>query len=209
MPQPPILAVPLERLTVHPIDNSSARGYPSTAEPGTAPAGALVRVTNLDDQTLPVEATARADGSFNFDFRAEPGQELRFEWLTESERSEPTDAQFLLDGREPTLVAAPRFACVTVAPGLRLSFAADGSASVLFENACGAPLRIENPRTRLGLADYVIQAQLPVVAAAGDEIAIDVAFQRTDQGEREDVLLLDLRVGTQLIRYPITLTAPR
>src|SRR5688500_17589378 len=108
VPQPPILAVPLERLTVHPIDNSSARGYPATAEPGTAPAGALVRVTNLDDQTLPVEATARADGSFNFDFRAEPGHELRFEWLTESERSEPTDAQFLLDGREPTLVAAPR-----------------------------------------------------------------------------------------------------
>jgi hypothetical protein len=206
VPQPPLLAIPLDRLTVQPSE-SSARGYPSTAAPGTAPAGARVRVTNLDDMQPPVEAVAKPDGSFSFDFRANPGEELRFEWLTETERSDPSDAQFLLDGRAPTLVAAPRFACLSVVPGLRLTFSADGTGTVVFQNGCGAPLQVDNARTRLGLPDYAIRAQLPANAEAGQEVALDVAFARSAAGEREDVLLLDLRVGTQLIRYPITLTA--
>jgi hypothetical protein len=167
-----------------------------------------VRVTNLDDVQQPVETVVGADGSFSLDFRANPGEELRFEWFSESERSVPTDAQFLLDGREPTLVAAPRFACLIITPGMRLTFDADGAASVSFANRCGAPLQIDNARTRLALQDYLLRTQLPGSAAAGEELTVDVVFQRFAAGEREDVLLLDLRVGTQLIRYPITLTAP-
>jgi hypothetical protein len=172
------------------------------------PAGAVVRITNLDRTTETTAANATPLGSFEAIALVTDGQELRFEWTSGDERSAPADAIFVQP--DPTvrfrLEPSPRFACLKLTPGLVLDFAGASSATLGFENGCDQAVVVTNARTRLGLTDFALPAAPPEIPAS-ESAEITVNFNRSVVGLREDVLLLDVTLGSETIRYPVTLRA--
>jgi hypothetical protein len=178
--------------------------------PGAVPGRATVRVTNLDQAFVATAVDARADGSFTIPLLVVDGEELRFEWLQGQQRSEPADALFMKpDPAEPAfeLQPSPRFSCLLLAPGYVLEFAVDGPVTLTLENGCDDAITIDNARSRIGLADFTPPAALPVSVAAGESDELVVDFARAVAGFREDTLLIDVTLGAETIRYPITLRA--
>ena len=214
MPEPPAAAFDLNGVNkgVMPAD------YPETkqsthnvfAQAGTVPAGAVVRVTNLDRTDVVAATNARADGSFEVAVDVNDGQELRFEWVQGSTRSAPADALFV----EPDPAAigfdiqpSARFDCLKLTPGFALDFGKATQATLLLENRCSDPLTLGNARTRLNLADFALPATLPPNVPVGESVSIDVDFTRGAVGLREDILFIDVTRAGTTIRYPITLRA--
>ena len=208
IPQPPVLAVPLDHIRIDEPDPIALSASPVYGKPGSAPAGATFRLTNLDAQDPPTTSAVAADGSFVSSVRANAGDELRFELELDGQRSPPTDAIFLSAGAGVNVMPAPRLSCVSLAPGLVVPFTVDSPRSLSIQNACGGPLALSNNRTRLALPDFSLQTTLPLEIASGASASLAVAFARSAPGEREDVLFIDLTLGAQTIRYPVTLTAP-
>jgi hypothetical protein len=177
---------------------------------GTVPAGSVVRVTNLDS-LAPVSANgAGPRGDFEIDLIAADGEELRFEWVKDAQRSAPADA--LLSRPDPTgavfgLTPSPRFDCLKLSPGLAVDFGTAFSATLNVENACTGAVTLANPRTRLAVPDFPLPTSLPQDVAAGTstELELDVAPGAT--GSREDTLFLDVTLAGVTIRYAITLRA--
>jgi hypothetical protein len=169
-----------------------------------------VRITNLDRDTNVAAVNASAQGAFEAVIGVSDGQELRFEWVLGDERSAPADALFVRP--DPTLayelVPSPRFECVRLTPAFALELASDATLPLAIENACDEPVSLTNLRTRLGLSDFTFPDAVPAEIASGTSQSIDVAFQRSAPGLREDVMLIDVTLGAETIRYPITLRAP-
>jgi hypothetical protein len=211
MPEPPVAfdlgGVNNAEVTItHPTE-PDAVSIPASA--GTVPAGAVVRITNLDRITEVTAVNATAQGSFEAVVFVSDGQELRFEWVNGGKRSAPADAIFVRP--DPTaenfqLVASPRFACVKLSPGYALDFGTKTAAVLGVENDCDEPITLGNTRLRIGLADFE-PAPNPPEVPPGESAEITVNFQRSVAGLREDVLLVDVTLGAETIRYPITLRA--
>lgn len=212
MPEPPIA------FDLSGVNNTELTKYPTNpddvaipGDPGTVPAGAVVRITNLDRMSNTTAENATAQGSFEAVVGVSDGQELRFEWVKGEKRSAPADALFVRP--DPTLsyrlTASPRFECLKVTPAfLVLDFPRDSTVELGLENGCDEAITLSNARTRLALPDFALKAALPPELASGERAEIPVSFQRGAVGLREDVLLLDVTLGTETIRYPITLRAP-
>jgi hypothetical protein len=211
MPEPPAAVFDLggvdkgELPLNQPVPASDARYI--TGAPGTVPADASVRITNLDQTTLVFATTAAPDGSFLAIAVARAGDELRFEWTKDGLHSEPADGIALEpDALDRTIGVQPsaRFDCVTLTPGYALDFS-EGSQRLELANGCDAPIVLENARSRLGLADFSFSQELPVELQAGARTELRFDFTRTADGLREDVWFLDVTLEAETIRYPFTL----
>jgi hypothetical protein len=178
---------------------------------GAVPAGAVVRVTNLD-QALDVAAINASDqGSFEIVVQALDGEELRLEWTDGARRSAPADAIFVRPdpaSRAFQLLPSPRFECLRFEPGVVLDFAADAAqATLTLRNDCSGPVSVDNPRSRLMRPDFTLPDALPLEVAAGATAELVAGFTRDAPGLREDVLFVDVTLDAETIRYPITLRA--
>jgi len=212
MPEPPAAAFDLNGVDqgVLPVTEPTTAGDAKyvTGAPGTVPAGATVRITNLDQTTMVYATTAGADGSFLAVAVARAGEELRFEWTLNGQHSQPADGIVIeKDALARTIGVrpSPRFECLKLTPGYALDFAEEGSQTLELKNDCEAPLTLANARPRLGLGDFEVSSTLPVELAAGESTRLDFAFTRGADGLREDVWFVDLSRAAETIRYPITL----
>jgi hypothetical protein len=215
MPEPPATTFDLNGVNEGALPASAPEvmggGKYVTGAPGTVPAGSTVRITNLDQTTMVFATSAAPNGSFLAVVLAVDGQELRFEWTKDAQRSAPADGIAHLSDPTAELLTvepSPRFDCVTLEPGYALDFAADSSQTLRISNGCDDALSVGNSRSRLGLTDFSLSRTLPVQVLPGETAELDFGFTRSADGLREDVLFLDLTQGAQTIRYPITLRAP-
>jgi hypothetical protein len=216
MPEPPAATFDLDginRGVVAPASQPDLKEVNATyvyGGPGSVPAGATVRVTNLDLATIVRAVTAYADGAFTAVVIASDGQELRFEWLKGSQRSLPADAIVVKPDPAAMLLGvtpSPRFECVSFTPGPVLDFGVAASATLVVENRCAEDVSLANPRTRLTLADFQLSSALPRAIGAGQSAELSVDFTRAAMGLREDILFVDVTLAGTTIRYPITLRA--
>lgn len=177
---------------------------------GNVPIGATVRVTNLDTTDAVVAGPGTPEGGFEVDLIVSDGQELRFEWVNGTEHSAPADAIISRSnplGQDFRLALAPRFACLKLSPGFALDFSGTTHATLGIENGCTDAVQLNNPRSRLTLADFALPATVPADIPAGESTEIAVDFTRGAPGLREDVLFIDVTLAGTTIRYPITLRA--
>jgi hypothetical protein len=179
---------------------------------GAVPAGAVVRVTNLDALEDASADNATDQGSFLVYVRALDGEELRFEWADGERRSAPADARVLAPDPAANafqLQPSQRFDCLRLEPGFVLDFTGDApEAALTLRNDCDAAINLDNARSRLGLADFALPDNLPLDIAPGDSAELVVAFARSAASLREDILFVDVTLDAATIRYPITLRAP-
>lgn len=170
---------------------------------GAAPSRATLRATNLDSTAPPVTTTADDQGAFLLTILVSSGNELRLQAIVGAARSAPLDFTYT-----QALAPSVRETCVTVSPGFELSFGAPGASRLTLANGCSGAITLSDPRLRLGLPDFQLRTALPLDVVSGASAGLDVAFQRADASEREDVLFVTLTVGGQTRRYPFTLFAP-
>ena len=215
MPEPPAAVFDLDGLKptdeplVEPALHNPDASYAVGAR-GSVPAGATVRITNLDTTSEVSATTADAMGAFTAVVFARDGEELRFEWLKGSQRSLPADA--ITVKPDPTakrlvVTPSPRFDCLSVTPNLSLDFMGTTSATLTIDNQCAEEITLANPRARLTLADFQLEDELPQAIVAGETVELAVGFTRTGSGLREDILMIDVTRADATIRYPITLRA--
>jgi hypothetical protein len=211
MPEPPTAVFDLDGINRDPmpatVDLSETGAAYVLGGMGTVPANATVRITNLN-QTYEVFATTATDsGSFKAIVFAQSGDELRFEWVKDGRHSEPVDAlaQINPDLKLVSVEASPRFDCVTLYPGFALDFSSDAAQTLSVTNRCAEPLTLDNSRTRLGLTDFSVDRTLPLEVAPDETAELGFGFARTVGGLREDVWFVDVTLGAQTMRYPVTL----
>jgi hypothetical protein len=214
MPEPPAAAFDLGGINRDPSPATTELGSVDAGYilggVNTVPPDATVRITNLDTPSAVAATTADALGAFKAVVFANDGQELRFEWVKDGQRSAPADA--IVERPDPAvavlkIMPAPRFSCLKLTPGFVLSFSGDGTAALGVENGCDGGVTLQNPRTRTNLGDFAVTTALPRPIPAGESASIDVSFTRAAAGLREEVLLVDVVQGATTLRYPITLRA--
>ena len=207
MPEPPTLNLssvgPPELVSAPEGDSRHIAG-----KRGTAPPGAVLRVTNLDQQNPPSVVNVRPDGSFDVIIGVSSGEELRFDWALGGEQGAPQDARVIDDATSFHLEPAARFACVKLMPGSSLDFAAGATQRFIVRNDCSSTVSLSAPRTRLGSPDFALNTALPLTVPSAESASLDLSFTRAQSGAREDTLFIDLANDGTTIRYPITLRAP-
>jgi hypothetical protein len=180
------------------------------AATGNVPQGASVRVTNLDTMDAVVAGVGTANGGFEVALIVTDGQELRFEWVSDTERSAPADAivsRATPDDPNFSLSLAARFDCLKLSPGFVLDFDSATRATLDIENACTGAVQLASPRSRIALTDFALPATVPTSVPPGESTQIAVDFTRSTPGIREDVLFIDVTLAGTTIRYPVTLRA--
>lgn len=205
-PMPEPLSLDPSQVT-EPAAIVSEASYPSptnfSGASRAAPPSAMLRVTNLDRNDPTVATTTQADGSFTLAVVVDVGNELRFQAVVNGVRLEPVDTRFEADH---TLTPVLRPACIELDPGYALDLgkvAATGELGI--KNACADAIIVDNPRFRLGLADFALSTTLPVTLDSGKNAALTVTFAPTATGQREDVLFVDITERGTPVRYPFTL----
>lgn len=214
MPEPPAAVFDLDGVDqgILPANEPSTAGDTKyvLGAPGTVPARATVRITNLDRQTATVATTATPDGSFLAVAVATAGEELRFEWARDGLRSAPADGVVLekdVGARTIGVRPSPRFDCVVLSPGYALDFSSEGARALAIQNDCDAPITLASPRARLGLPDFGASLPSPLEVAAGGQSELSFEFSPTGEGDREDVWFVDVTLEAETLRYPVTLRA--
>ena len=202
LPEPP--AVDGSRIHRPDLATAFAGSISVEGDSRSASAGATLRVTNLDSTDDPVTTTVASDGSFVLEVLAEEGDEIRIDAVTREGRSEPVD--LLVDDE---LMPSPRHDCVRLVPEFSVEFR-DGSRTeeLMVHNLCDLEVALANPRTRLGLAAFTLESDLPLTIPAGESAALEFGFAEASPGAREDVFFIDIEVDDELFRYPVTLYAP-
>lgn len=200
-PEPPQADIELDRIFTDPfVYGTTVEGGPGAA----SPAGAAVRATSLESVAPPVEALIRDDGSFELELDVNPGDEVRFQVVTSTERGEPVDAVIGADGG---LSPAERAlaGCLILAPPAELDLSEAGAVTV--RNGCGEEVRLQEPRLRRPLAGIEIGGDLswPLTVADGDEIRVRVAGET--EPEREEIFFIEAS-APEPDRRPITIVPP-
>jgi|GEM_PF-3170183 hypothetical protein len=217
MPEPPSFA-PTSPVNITQIGPPNTPVLPTSAsatqeldgKPGAAPSNAVVRVTDLDGTDKAYATTAFADGHFSITLPVKFGDELRFEWLLDGQRSEPVDALYLEDASGSfRLQPSPRFDCVKLSPGFVLDFgtAQSDTLSLQVQNNCQAGLSIDSHSLRRNLPDFSCSTATPLTFAPGASATLDVSLARSSNTAVEDTLFFNLTQGGTTIRYPVTLSA--
>jgi len=210
LPEPPAFAPDLTRIApgetreVGPqVERASYVDF--VGEAGAADPSSTVRVTNLDTDDESVAAQVQEDGSFAIAVMVKIGNELRFESVRGGVRSAPSDG---VVGSEFLLQSSPRFECVRLLTGNSLDFGetAPGSESArswTARNECATEITAANPTWRLDRLGFSVEFTSAVVPAGG-EFTIPIKFSPAASGNAEDVLFVDLELGDERIRYPVT-----
>jgi len=209
MPEPPSLDPGL--IGVAPVGItvlSEPRLLPIEGQPGAATPGAVVRVMDIDTRDPAVSTTAGSDGSFTLSVPVRNGDELRLQAQTDSARSAPVDLIYRAVELVDTLEPSPRHECVTLDPGFELDFSGAVRRSLRVQNTCSGPIVLSAPRFRLDGADFELESVLPLTLPAGSEDLLDLTLLRPPPPAREDVLLVDIALADQVLRYPVGLYAP-
>ena len=210
IPEPPTLV--LSRIgppeLEMPETATAGEGHRLFGRRGSAPPGALIRVTNLERMDLPSVTTVKPDGSFEISVVVVDGEELRFDWLRGTERGAPQDAHFIKDVVWSHVEPSARFACLELSPGFELDFAQGTTQALGVQSSCAASVSLSAPRARLGLADFQLPTQLPLSLLSNESVALRVGLNRTQTGALEDTLFFDVTLGSEMLRYPVTLVAP-
>lgn len=159
--------------------------------PGAAsPAGATVRIFNLDAATSPRETLVADDGSFLVEIEMQPGDEARLQVLAPDARSKPVD--FVVVGHdlapEPSTHALG--ACLSLTPPLELDAAT--TSVVVATSACAEPVTLAAPYVRATATGFVVGdgGSWPATLATGDSVSIAVEFQASE-GTLEEIFFVE------------------
>lgn len=212
VPQPPLGAFPLDSIATPKVDPDTRNvvvlsSRPMGSSKGSPVPGGLIRVTDLDSTASPVQTTVDDAGAFSLSLPFALGDELRFEWLLDGQRSTPADAVLTSGPAALALVPSPRFACLGVEPAYFVGFGSATRAELTLTNRCGSAVTVDGPRTRLGLADFALDPALPLTVPGAANAALSFTFERSTAGIREDVLFVDVTLAGESVRYPITLSS--
>jgi hypothetical protein len=212
MPEPPALGV-VDSTKVAPVAGvvggaSFPRSVPFEGKAGAAPAGAIVRVMNLDSAAASATTTAAADGSFQLNLEVTPEDELRFQVISETERSEPSDMR--VEAGAFSLTPVVRLDCITLKPGYVVRFASSSSeASLEVTNTCPTSVTLQNPRMRSDAAAFELATTLPLSVPSNASQSLQFELLRTENAVHEDVWFVDITLPNRSVRYPITLFGTR
>ncbi|MFK7986206.1 MAG: hypothetical protein AB8I08_09250 [Sandaracinaceae bacterium] len=155
----------------------------------------VVRLTNLDDGSAPVDAPIQADGSFSAALQADIGDVLRLQRVEGSLRSVPVDLD--AGSGEPAEVRVPCLSVSTTFLDVDV-LEATTDFDVTVDNNCGAEVLVE---TRFRGADGPtmpsIDSPLPIapdpnraVLPAGGSTTMTLSVSPPSAPEGEDVVLL-------------------
>jgi hypothetical protein len=204
MPEPPAaldgskIGLGMEPISIF----SDPRPVSVVGQAGAAPAGARVRVLDLDSDRPDVSGRVQADGSFELSVTVSDGDELRLHAFDGAVRSRPLD---LGVGPPAGLQPSPRHECLELTPGFELGFSSGGAAqSFTFRNACTATAILDTPRFRLGTSDAELLTPLPLELAPGETGALELGVPGAAL-LAEDVLFIDVDVAGRRLRYPLGL----
>jgi hypothetical protein len=203
MPEPPAaLDASKVGLGVGPISIlSDPRPVSIVGEAGAAPAGARVRVLDLDSDLPDVSSLARDDGSFELLLTASDGDELRLHVFAGAVRSRPLD---LILGPPAGLQPSPRHDCLVLTPGLELGLSSGVVAqSFTFQNDCTASAILDTPRFRLDTSDVALLTPVPLELAPGETGVLEIGVPAGAPLLGEDVLFIDVDVAGRRLRYPL------
>lgn len=210
MPEPPsflrggqVSPSPAEVTVMAP---STIKNADFVGAPGSAPAGAIVYLTNLDSQNQVVASNVQADGSFTIGATIQSGDELRFIVVNGGKRSTPFDARYE-STPEATLTPSVRLECLSIEPGPTLDFKALSMSTLelFISNFCGVPVVLENARLRVNLPDYLVDGNSLPTVAIGSSAVVSIKFSPKQAGLREDVLFFDAVLGATRVRYAVSL----
>lgn len=213
LPEPPAL-VDLSKVTPPETFNGPvvgegtgggvALGLSFEGAPGAAPPHSSVSVTNLDSTEPPIVTTAKSDGSFVVNVPMQLGDVLRFEAVTSSGRTPPSDGLMPL---EPggSLRPAPRHSCLSLEPGFSLDFTDKSAVTLVLNNGCDEIIAVTNPRFRTETVSFGWVTEFPLQIPAESSATLELEHTPTRGDAREVVLFLDVTLAGETLRYPITL----
>jgi len=170
--------------------------------PGAAvPAGAIVRVYNLDSTEPPANATSNADGSFKLEVLGSYGDELRLQLLTDTDRRTPVD--FVIpDFGHPTPSVRPLADCLLITPSTQMD--ASRVSALHVENRCAEQVQIQAPRVRRDVPGLQVQAgsDWPAIVPPSTSIDVPIVFHPSTDVDEEIVFIE--AATPQVDRRPIT-----
>lgn len=172
-----------------------------------SPAGATVRVYNLDSEAPPAEAVVQEDGSFELTLPGEPGDQVRIQVIDGDLRSTPVDLFYQesdIDTLPPGQVTAAEVArCLVLEPPYELVIRESGGVQV--NNGCAFDVVLDAPRPRVAVPGLELGADRswPATLAAG-QILVVTAQLPPDSGFTEEIFFI-LVTDPAPVRYAITL----
>jgi hypothetical protein len=210
LPEPPAAGPDLGRVTaeesVGPLSNPEGAVQVSfVGGPGAADPGSALRVTNLDDAGPATATRVESDGSFRISVVLQVGNELRFETVRDGTRSAPSDA---LAQEDFELLPSPRFDCVEVSPGLSLRVDAGGSGEWTVRNQCETPIQAAPASFRRGDRGFGVADSGPLTVPPGSSRSFRILADEGVTPGTEDVWFVNLSVGDETVRYPLTIYTP-
>lgn len=208
LPEPPAAAPDLGRVTaaesVGPLSSEEGAIQVSfVGGAGAADPSSTLRVTNLDASGPATATRVGRDGSFRIDVLLHVGDELRFETVRDGTRSSPSDALAQEDG----LLASSRFECVQVTPGLSLRVDGGESRDWTVRNECDGPILAAPAGFRVGDRGFAVADSAPLTVAPGASQRFRIIADDTVTAGAEDVWFVNLSVGGETVRYPVTIYA--
>jgi hypothetical protein len=174
--------------------------------PGAAPANSPVIVTNLDSRLAPVVTTSRSNGSFTVNVPMDVTDELRFEAVTTTGRTPPSDGM-ISDTVGAGLRAGRRHTCLALEPGFSLDLSGQSTGNVVVRNGCSDALSVGNARFRTEGSDFTLVTELPLEIPSGESAMLEYAHVSAGGSASEVVLFVDVTLSGETLRYPITLYA--
>ncbi|MEM6789085.1 MAG: hypothetical protein AAF928_11870 [Myxococcota bacterium] len=206
IPQPP----PDDNLDVGSIGlpetwPTSGDALPLRGDPGAAPPGSTLRLTNLDRADAPVVAVVADDGSFAASVPATREDVIRFQIITpDGARPEPVDVRVT---SEFAFEVAPTLSCFEVAR--QRDFGATGVGNFaldtfVLDNACSAPATVDQAAFRTGPAAFTFSGDFPPAVDAGEAASFDIVFGPTGIGPFEQIVLVTVTIDGDRIRYPVS-----
>jgi hypothetical protein len=165
-----------------------------------------VIVTNLDSSLAPLATTTRSDGSFIVNIPMDLSDELRFEAITSSGRTPPSDGR-ISDIPGAALRSGRRHSCLSVEPGFSLDLTGQNTGDVALRNECGDAISLDNARFRTEGSDFTLITEFPVEIPPGESATLELAHVPAGGSASEVVLFVDVTLSGETLRYPITLYA--
>jgi hypothetical protein len=204
-PEPPdsVPIIDLSQVTAQePSDGNplAIEGGPGAADPP----GAVVRATNLDSQSPPLDGEVAEDGSFSLDLELMFGDEIRLQVIDGAHRSEPAD--FVVgSGKSPALPPSrPLENCWRLSPAKQANV--ETVSSIVVRNDCEEEVSVEAPWSRRSVAGLTIGDALTWPAVMAPGASITVTFE-VPPAEFEEVVFLR-STAPETDRRPITLYRP-